>query len=118
MKRVEAVVRADKLSDVTDALLEHGIDAMTVSDVRGRGNQPGKERTWRGETYTVDLLPRSRVEIVVPDHLVDETVDAVAGAAHTGEVGDGKIFVHPVEQAVRIRTGEEGEEAVRTEPTG
>jgi nitrogen regulatory protein P-II 1 len=118
VKRVEAIVRAEKLSEVTDALVEHGLEAMTVSDVRGRGNQPGKERAWRGETYTVEMLPRSRVEIVVPDDLVDDVVETVVAAAGTGEVGDGKVFVHPVDRAVRIRTGEEGRAAVREPEAG
>src|SRR5262247_4161219 len=97
MKKVEAIIKPFKLDDVKEALTGIGVMGMTVSEVRGFGRQKGHTELYRGGEYTVDLLPKMMVEVVVPDHIVDKVVDVIAGAAKTGNIGDGKIFVHPVE---------------------
>jgi len=112
IKLVMAVVRPDKLSDVKRALAEAGAPSLTVTNVSGRGSQPAKTGQWRGEEYTVDLHQKVKIECVVAEIPADEVVEAIAEAAHTGEPGDGKIFVIPVESATQVRTGKEGTEAV------
>ena len=112
MKKIEAVIKPFKLDDVKAAVQEIGISGLTVSDVKGFGRQKGHTEIYRGAEYVVDFLPKTRVEIVVPDDKVEETIEAIIGAAATGKIGDGKIFVHPVEVAIRIRTGERDEAAL------
>jgi len=109
---VMAYIRPDKLSDVKKALAEVGAPSITVTDVSGRGSQPAKTGQWRGEEYTVDLHQKAKVECVVADVPAEDVVDAIAEAAQTGEKGDGKVFVLPVESARQIRTGKTGPEAV------
>lgn len=112
MKKIEAIIRPMKIDDLKEALTSIGITGMTVTDVRGYGRQRGRTEKYRGNTYIVNLLPKLKVEFVVPDDRVEEAMDAVLEAAHTGEIGDGKVFVAHVEEAVRIRTGERGDEAL------
>ncbi len=112
LKKVEAIVRPFKLDEVKIALVNAGIVGMTVSEVRGFGRQKGQTERYRGSEYTVEFLQKLKVEIVVEDHQVDMVVEKVITAARTGEIGDGKIFISPVEQVVRIRTGEKNLEAV------
>ncbi len=112
MKKIEAVIKPFKLDDVKEALNEIGIAGMTVSEVKGYGRQQGHSELYRGAEYVVDFLPKVKVEIVVPADKVDEVVEAITQAARTGKIGDGKIFVMDVEKVVRIRTGEEDEEAL------
>jgi len=112
MKKIEAIIKPFRLDDVKDALFDQGIEGMTVTEVRGFGRQRGHTELYRGAEYVVDFLPKIKVEVVVPADRVDEVVDAIANAARTQRIGDGKIFVLPVEQALRIRTGEEGPEAL------
>ncbi len=119
MKKVEAIVRAEQLQRVQDALDDLGVSGLTVSEVMGCGRQKGYTEQYRGSRVNISLLPKLKVESVVPDEVVDSVVDAVVGAAYTGETGDGRVFIYDVEQAVRIRTGERGEETVRHEaPVG
>lgn len=112
MKLIEAVIRPHRLQNVKSALAEQGVLGMTVTDVRGCGRQRGHVERYRGAEYTVDLLTKLKLEIVVADELVDMVCDTVADQARTGEIGDGKIFILPVEKAVRIRTGDGDEEAL------
>ncbi len=112
MKKIEAVIKPFKLDDVKDALQEVGVVGMTVTEVKGFGRQKGHTELYRGSEYTIDFLPKIKVEVVVPDHLVTKVVDVMASAAKTGNIGDGKIFVNPVETAIRIRTGERDEGAL------
>ncbi|WP_436931790.1 P-II family nitrogen regulator [Halosimplex halobium] len=112
IKMVVAVVRPDKLGDVKQALAEAGAPSLTVTNVSGRGSQPAKTGQWRGEEYVVDLHQKVKIECVVSEIPAQDVVDAIADAAQTGEPGDGKIFVLPVEDAVQVRTGESGPEAV------
>ena len=112
MKKIEAIIRHFKVEDAKAALVSAEIHGMTVSEVRGFGRQKGHKETYRGAEYTVDFMPKVRLEIVVGDSVVDSVVNALVDAARTGQVGDGKIFVTNVEQAIRIRTGEAGEEAL------
>ena len=112
MKLVTAIVKPFKLDDVREALSEIGVQGITVSEVKGFGRQKGHTELYRGAEYVVDFLPKVKIEIVVADASVDQVIEAVSRSARTGKIGDGKIFVVPVEQAVRIRTGETGEEAV------
>ncbi len=112
MKKIECVIRPIKIDEVKAALESIGIVGMTVADVRGYGKQRGRTEKYRGNTYVVNLLPKVKIEIVVPDDRAEEVVEIALEAAQTGEVGDGKIFVSHVEQAVRIRTGERGDAAV------
>ena len=112
MKRVEAVIKPFKLDDVRVALSEIGITVMPVTEVKGFGRQKGHTELYRGAEYVVDFLPKVRIDLVVKDDQVDACIEAIAGAARTGKIGDGKIFVSEVQRVVRIRTGEEGAEAI------
>jgi nitrogen regulatory protein PII len=112
IKMVTAIVRPDKLSDVKRSLSEAGAPSLTVTNVSGRGSQPAKKGQWRGEEYTVDLHQKVKIECVVADIPAEDVVDAIADGAHTGEPGDGKVFVTPVDSAVQIRTGKTGRDAV------
>ena len=112
MKRIDAIIKPFKLEDVKAALTELGIVGMTVTEVKGFGRQKGHTEIYRGSEYTVDFLPKLKLELVVPDGQTDNAVDAIRQAAATGKIGDGKIFVSNVETAIRIRTGESGDEAV------
>ncbi|MBK1986468.1 P-II family nitrogen regulator [Sphaerospermopsis aphanizomenoides BCCUSP55] len=112
MRKVEAIIRPFKLDEVKIALVNAGIVGMTISEVRGFGRQKGQTERYRGSEYTVEFLQKLKVEIVVEDSQVDMVVDKIISAARTGEIGDGKIFISPVEQVVRIRTGEKNTEAV------
>jgi len=112
MKKIEAIVRPSKLDEIKDALGKFGIHGMTVTEVIGCGLQKGKKEVYRGTEYTIDLLPKIKIEIVIRDKWVDEVIRIIINTARTGEIGDGKIFVYPVENAVRIRTGEFGEAAI------
>jgi len=112
MKKVEAVVKPFKLEDVKEALSEIGIQGMTVTEVKGFGRQKGHTEIYRGSEYTVDFLPKVKLEVVVADDRSQAVVDAIVNTANTGRIGDGKVFVSPVEEAIRIRTGETGAEAV------
>ncbi|MGD8498679.1 MAG: P-II family nitrogen regulator [Chromatiales bacterium] len=112
MKKVEAIIKPFKLEDVRHALTEAGITGMTATEVKGFGRQKGHTELYRGAEYVVDFLPKVRLEIIVPEDKVDGCVDAIVGAARTGQIGDGKIFVSTVERVIRIRTGEEGDAAV------
>jgi nitrogen regulatory protein P-II 1 len=112
MKKIEAIIKPFKLDDVKEALTELGVIGMTVTEVRGFGRQKGHTELYRGSEYTIDFLPKVKIELVVPDALVDKIVAAVAAAARTGSIGDGKVFVIPMGEAIRIRTGEKGESAI------
>ena len=112
MKKVEAIVRHFKLEDVKNALNEHGVHGMTISEVRGFGRQKGHSELYRGAEYVVDFLPKVRLEVAVADDKVEEVVSSITKAAGTGKIGDGKIFVLGLEEVIRIRTGETGEEAL------
>jgi nitrogen regulatory protein P-II 1 len=112
MKKIEAIVKPFKLDEVREALSEIGVTGLTVTEVKGFGRQKGHTELYRGAEYVVDFLPKVKVEVVVADSLVEKAMDAIVKAARTGKIGDGKIFVFGVEQVVRIRTGETGEEAV------
>ena len=112
MKLIKSIIKPFKLEDVKDALSEIGIEGMTVLEAKGFGRQKGHTEIYRGSEYTVDFLPKVKIETVVADGTVDDAIAAITKAAATGKIGDGKIFVQPIEQAIRIRTGESGEEAV------
>ncbi len=112
MKKIEAIIKPFKLDEVKEALSELGIAGMTVCEVKGYGRQKGHSEIYRGAEYLVDFLPKVKIETVVADSLADEAVDRIREAANTGKIGDGKIFVYPVERVIRVRTGEEGEAAV------
>ncbi len=112
MKKIEAIIKPFKLEEVKDALGEIGVEGMTVSEVKGFGRQKGHTEIYRGSEYTVDFLPKLKLELVLADSEVDAAVDAIVKAARTGKIGDGKVFVSNVEEAVRIRTEEKGELAV------
>jgi nitrogen regulatory protein P-II 1 len=112
MKRVEAIIRPERLEAVKEALVALGHKGLTVKDVKGHGTQKGIVQQWRGEEYVIDLLPKVAVVAVVHDHEVQDVVDTIVKAARTDRIGDGKIFVSPVEQVIRVRTGETGCEAV------
>jgi nitrogen regulatory protein PII len=112
MKKIEAIVKPFKLEEVKDALAEVGVVGMSVSEVKGFGRQKGHTEIYRGSEYTVDFLPKVKIETVVADDAVDDAIKAITKAAGTGKIGDGKIFVLPIEQAIRIRTGESGGEAI------
>ena len=112
MKKIEAVIKPFKLEDVKDALTEAGITGMTVSDVKGYGRQQGHSELYRGAEYVVDFLPKIKLELIVAEEDVDSTIAVITDAAKTGKIGDGKIFVSPIEKIVRIRTGEEDEDAI------
>ena len=112
MKKIEAIIKPFKLDDVREALSDLGITGMTVTEVRGFGRQKGHTELYRGAEYMVDFLPKVKMEIVVPDDLLEPCLDAIIETAQTGKIGDGKIFVYEIERVVRIRTGEENEEAI------
>ncbi len=112
MQKVEAIIKPFKLDEVKEALNAIGVQGITVSEVKGFGRQKGHTELYRGAEYVVDFLPKIKLEIVVPDDLVQKVVEAVQSAANTGRIGDGKIFVLPVLEAVRIRTGDRGEDAI------
>jgi len=112
MQKVEAVIQPSKLDAVKDALLEAGIEGMTILEARGHGRQKGHTEFYRGREYTVDLLPKIKIEVVVSDELKEKAVQAIIGAARTGRIGDGKIFVTRVDEVIRIRNEERGETAV------
>ncbi len=112
MKKVEAIIKPFKLDEVKDALAEVGIKGMTVTEVKGFGRTGGKREVYRGSAYVVDFVPKVKIEVVVPDALVANVLEAVERSAKTGRIGDGKIFVTTIEEAVRIRTGERGDDAV------
>jgi nitrogen regulatory protein P-II 1 len=112
MKKIEAIIQPFKLDDVKEALKNIGIDGMTISEVRGHGRQKGHKEVYRGQEYNVDLLPKVKVEMVVSSERANEVIQAVAGAARTGKIGDGKIFVYDVAEAIRIRNDDRGESAL------
>ena len=112
MKKIEAVIKPFKLDDVKEALTQLGVFGMTVTEVRGFGRQKGHTELYRGSEYTVDFLPKVKIEVVVGNDMVDKVVSAIASAAKTGSIGDGKVFVLPLGEAIRIRTGEKGETAI------
>ncbi|MDO9204251.1 P-II family nitrogen regulator [Methylotenera sp.] len=112
MKKIEAVIKPFKLDEVRESLSSIGVNGLTVTEVKGFGRQKGHTELYRGAEYVVDFLPKIKLELVVADGIVDSAVDAIIKAAHTGKIGDGKIFVTSVEQVIRIRTGETGESAV------
>jgi nitrogen regulatory protein P-II 1 len=112
MKKIEAIFKPFKLDEVREALSEMGVSGLTVTEVKGFGRQKGHTELYRGAEYVVDFLPKVKVEVVIPDKLLDQAIDAVVKAARTGKIGDGKIFVSDVAQAIRIRTGETDEAAI------
>jgi nitrogen regulatory protein P-II 1 len=112
MKKIEAIVKPFKLDEVREALSELGVSGLTVTEVKGFGRQKGHTELYRGAEYVVDFLPKVKIEVVIPEALLDKSIDAIIKAARTGKIGDGKIFVTTVEQAVRIRTGETDEDAI------
>ena len=112
MKKIEAIVKPFKLEDIKDALNEIGIHGMTISDVKGYGRQKGHKEIYRGAEYVIDFNPKLKIEIVAEADKVDQIIETICKSAHTGNIGDGKIFVLPVEQVVRVRTGERGNEAI------
>ncbi len=112
MKKIEAIIKPFKMEDVKEALSEIGIEGMTVTEVKGFGRQKGHTEIYRGSEYTVDFLPKVKFEVVVSDELVEKATQAIAASAKTGKIGDGKIFVLPLENAIRIRTEETGEDAI------
>jgi nitrogen regulatory protein PII len=112
MKKIEAIIKPFKLDDVKEALNEIGVQGMTISEVKGYGRQKGHKEIYRGAEYVVDFIPKIKLEIVVPTALADKVVDTIQKAANTGKLGDGKIFVVPIEEAIRVRTGERGSDAI------
>jgi len=112
MKKIEAIIKPFKLEDVKEALQEIGINGMTITEIKGHGRQQGHTELYRGNEYVVEYLPKIKIEIVVNDEFVDKAIEAIIKGAKTGKIGDGKIFVLPVEDVIRIRTGERGSEAV------
>lgn len=112
MKKVEAIIRPFRIDDVREALGELGVKGMTLTEVKGYGRQKGHTELYRGSEYQIDFLPKIKIEVVVSDRLADKVVDTIVNAAKTGQVGDGKIFIYNVEDAVRVRTGESGEDAL------
>jgi nitrogen regulatory protein P-II 1 len=112
LKRIIAVIREAKLEDVKKALIRIGCDGMNISEIRGRGRQLGIKESYRGSNYCIDLIPKTRVELIVKDEDVEEVSQVVIDAARTGDVGDGKIFISPIDEVIRIRTGERGDDAV------
>ncbi|MFQ5839696.1 MAG: P-II family nitrogen regulator [Candidatus Methylomirabilales bacterium] len=112
MKKIEAIIKPFKLDEVKNALAEIGIQGLTISEVKGFGRQKGHTELYRGAEYTIDFLPKVKVEVVVPEGKADQVVETIQAGAKTGRIGDGKIFIIPCEEAIRIRTGERGEAAV------
>jgi nitrogen regulatory protein P-II 1 len=112
MKKVEAIIRPFKVDDVREALSEIGVRGMTMSEVKGCGRQKGHTELYRGSEYHIDFLPKIKIEIVVSDAMLNKVVDTILKTAKTGQVGDGKIFVYPIDDVIRVRTGESGEDAI------
>ena len=112
MKKIEAIIKPFKLDEVKEALHEVGLQGITVLEAKGFGRQKGHTELYRGAEYVVDFLPKVKLEIVVEDEMLDRAVEAIQNAAHTGRIGDGKIFIVPIEDAIRVRTGERGSEAI------
>jgi len=112
MKKLECIIRPHKLEEVKGALQDLGVQGMTVSDVRGVGRQKGHTEHYRGSEYTVDFLPKVKVDVIIPDELLQQAIEVISRSAKTGKFGDGKIFVFPVEEVIRIRTGEVGAHAI------
>ena len=112
MKKIEAIIKPFKLDEVKDALNDIGLQGITVTEAKGFGRQKGHTELYRGAEYVVDFLPKVKIELVLDDGMVERAIEAILGAAQTGRIGDGKIFVTPVEEAIRIRTGEKGTEAI------
>jgi nitrogen regulatory protein P-II 2 len=112
MKMINAIIKPFKLDDVREALSDIGVQGITVSEVKGFGRQKGHTELYRGAEYVVDFLPKLKVEVVVKDSALEQTIETIAKAANTGKIGDGKIFVYDIEQAIRIRTGETGDDAI------
>ncbi len=112
MKKIEAIIKPFKLDDVKDALYEVGVKGMTVSEVKGHGRQKGHKEIYRGAEYVVDFIPKIKIEIIVDAEIVEQVVDTIRNAANTGKIGDGKIFVLPVDDVIRVRTGERGKDAI------
>ena len=112
MKKIDCIIKPFKLDDVREALSEAGVSGLTVTEVKGFGRQKGHTELYRGAEYVVDFLPKVKIELVVADNMLDRCIEAITNAARTGKIGDGKIFVSTVEQVVRIRTGEQGAEAI------
>ena len=112
MKKIEAIIKPFKLDEVKEALHEVGVSGITVTEAKGFGRQKGHTELYRGAEYVVDFLPKVKLEVIVPDTLADNVVEAIANAAKTGRIGDGKVFVSDIQSALRIRTGEQGDEAV------
>ncbi|MEE9140124.1 MAG: P-II family nitrogen regulator [Alphaproteobacteria bacterium] len=112
MKKIEAIIKPFKLDEVKDALHELGLKGMTVTEAKGFGRQKGHTELYRGAEYVVDFLPKVKIEVVLDDNLVERAVEVIQQAAKTGRIGDGKIFVYPIEEVIRIRTGEKGSEAI------
>lgn len=112
MKKIEAIVKPFKLDDIKEKLTELGIKGITISEVKGFGRQKGHTELYRGAEYIIDFIPKIKLELIIPDNLVDDVVSAIVESARTGRIGDGKIFVTPIEEVIRIRTGETGESAL------
>jgi Nitrogen regulatory protein PII len=112
MKKIEAIIKPFKLDEVKEALKEAGVQGLTVTEVKGFGRQKGHTELYRGAEYVIDFLPKIKLEIIVPDDVVTKVVDAIIDSAKTGKIGDGKIFILPMEEVIRIRTGERGEDAL------
>ncbi len=112
MKKIEAIIKPFKLDDVKNALTKIGIQGMTVSEIKGFGRQKGHTESYRGTEYAIDFLPKSKIEIIVVDEIVAQAIEAIEKASKTGKIGDGKIFLLPVEEVIRIRTGERGRDAI------
>jgi nitrogen regulatory protein P-II 1 len=112
MKKIEAIVKPFKLDEVKNALTKIGVQGMTVTEVKGFGRQKGHTESYRGTEYAIDFLPKSKIDLIVTDELVNQVVETIERAAKTGKIGDGKIFLSPVEEVIRIRTGERGKEAI------
>lgn len=112
MKKIEAIIKPFKLDEVKEALHEVGIQGITITEAKGFGRQKGHTELYRGAEYVVDFLPKVKIEVIIPDDLVDPSIEAILGAAATGRIGDGKIFISPIEDVIRIRTGERGADAI------
>lgn len=112
MTKIEAIIQPGKFENVKTALIESGVDGMTVSEVRGHGRQKGHTEVFRGREYSVDLLPKIKIELIVDDDILDKTIDTITKTAYTGKIGDGKIFLYKVENAIRIRNGQRGLAAI------
>ena len=112
MKKIEAIIKPFRLDDVKNALTKIGVKGMTVTEVKGFGRQKGHTESYRGTEYAIDFLPKSKIELIIPDELITQVIETIERAAKTGKIGDGKIFLSPVEEVIRIRTGERGRDAI------